>query len=84
MPRTDCHKKEDDINFAKRNDLTHNYIVSSTVLNFKERNGSIKAAGNRKLPFEELLQYVRAYSCFLAEGRINTEYMLKANSWAGQ
>ena len=81
---TDSHKKEEDINFVKRNDLTHNYIVRSTVLNFKERKGSIKASGNRKLPFEELLQCVRAYSSFLAEGRIKTEYMLKANSWAGQ
>ena len=58
MPITDSHKKEEDINFAKKNDLTHNYIACSTVLNFKERKGSIKAAGNRKLPFEELLQCV--------------------------
>lgn len=70
MPVNDIHKKEEDINFAKKNDLTHNYIVRSTVLNFKERKGSIKAAGNRKLLFEELLQCVRAYSSFLAEGRI--------------
>ncbi|MGO9950843.1 MAG: BadF/BadG/BcrA/BcrD ATPase family protein, partial [Dissulfurispiraceae bacterium] len=33
MPITDSHKKEEDINFAKKNDLTHNYIACSTVLN---------------------------------------------------